>query len=214
MLAAGLEARGVKEELVEGRMGRGVVSGGACERFRGVGLVNAAVGNGDRRGDPRLAEGQRAGLVEDHRPHAGEPLHGVGTADEDPGRGAAADRHRHRQRRGQAERAGAGDHEDTDGREETEGEARLRPEHRPAGEGEEGDEEDRRHERRRDPVGELLDRRPLGVGIADEPGNPGHEGVVRVGDRLDDEDGRAVDRAAEDAVAGAASHRQRLARQQ
>ena len=207
MLAAGLEARRVKEELVEGRMGRGIASGSASERFRRVGLFDAPFGDGDRGGDPRLAEGQRAGLVEDDGPYPCQTLHRVSRADEDPGRGAAADRHRHRQRRGEAKRTRAGDHEHAHRREQTEGEARLRPEHRPAGEGKEGDEEDDRHKRRRDPIGELLDRRPLGMGIADEPGDPGHEGVVRVGDRLDDEDGRAVDRTAEDAVAGAAGHR-------
>ena len=37
---------------------------------------------------------------------------------------------------------------------------------------------------------------------------------MRVGDSFDDKDGRSVDRAAENAVAGAAGHRQRLARQQ
>ena len=84
----------------------------------------------------RLALGQRAGLVDDQRVDLLHALQRLGVLDQHAGLRAAADADHDRHRRGEAERAGAGDDQHRDGGDQRVGEARLRPEHRPGGEGE------------------------------------------------------------------------------
>ncbi len=85
---------------------------------------------------PRLALGQRAGLVDDERIDALHALQRRGILDQDAELGAAADADHDRHRRREAERAGAGDDENADRGDQREGEARLRSPDRPGGEGE------------------------------------------------------------------------------
>ena len=88
------------------------------------------------RDDLRLAFGQRAGLVDDERVDLLHALERLGILDQHAGLRAAADADHDRHRRGEAERAGAGDDQHAHGGDQRVGEARLRPEHRPGGEGE------------------------------------------------------------------------------
>ena len=90
----------------------------------------ARAGGTDDVGDPRLALGQRAGLVEHDRPDRAEPLERLGVAEQDAGLGALAGPDHDRGRRGQAEGAGAGDDQDGDRVEQRQVEGRRRAERR------------------------------------------------------------------------------------
>ena len=116
-------------------------------------------GAGDDRDDLRLAFGQRAGLVDDQRVDLFHALERFGVLDQHAGLRAAADADHDRHRRGEAQRAGAGDDQHAHRGDQAVGEARLRPEHRPGGKGDERDRDHRRHEPAGDLVGQPLDRR-------------------------------------------------------
>ena len=111
----------------------------------------------DRR-DGGLAFRQRAGLVDDQGIDPLHPFEGFGVLDEHAGLSTATDADHDRHGRGETEGAGAGDDEDADRGYQPEGEARLRPEHRPGKEGDRGDDDDQRHEPARHQIGQALDR--------------------------------------------------------
>ena len=106
-----------------------------------------------------LPFGQRAGLVDHQRIDLLHALERLGILDQHARLRAAADADHDRHRCGKPERAGAGDDQHADRGDQAIGEARLRPEHRPGGEGEQRDGDHRRHEPARDLIGEALDRR-------------------------------------------------------
>ena len=106
-----------------------------------------------------MAERDRAGLVEQDGAHRAEPLDRAAALDHDPGpRGAREARHE-RDRRGEDERARRRDDED---RERPDRVARGRP-------GDVGDEQRRGQEERGVAVGHADERRPLALGLLDEP---------------------------------------------
>ena len=112
------------------------------------------------RDDLGLAFGQRAGLVDHERVDRFHALQRLGVADQNARLRAAADADHDRHRRGKAERAGAGDDQHRDGGDQRVGEARLRPERRPGGEGQRP--RPRSPPARTSPrhlIGEALDRR-------------------------------------------------------
>ena len=101
---------------------------------------------GHDRHDFRLAFGQRAGLVDDQRVDLLHALQRLGILDQHAGLRAAADADHDRHRRRQAQRAGAGDDQHAHRRDQAVGEARLRPERRPGGKGNQRAPDHRRHE--------------------------------------------------------------------
>ena len=137
----------------------------ACGQPQHFVLVEAR--RGDDRRHRRLAFGQRAGLVDDQRVDLLHALQRLGILDQHADFGAAADADHDRHRRGEPERAGAGDDQHADGGDQAIGEARLRPEHRPGGEGDERNRDHSRHEPARDLVGEALDRRARALRLRD-----------------------------------------------
>ena len=128
-------------------------AGGQPEQLRFI-----PAGGGQDGDQPRLAFGERAGLVHDERVHLREDFERLGVLDEHAGGRAAAHADHDRHRRGQAERAGTGDDEDRDGVDERMGQARLRAEQRPDDRRKGRDGHDRGHEPRGDGVGQPLDR--------------------------------------------------------
>ena len=129
-------------------------AGGKAQHLR---VVEA--GQRDDRHHLRLAFGERAGLVHHQRVDLFHPLQRLGILDQHAGLGAAADADHDRHRRGETQRAGAGDDQHAHRRDQSVGEARLRPEHGPGGEGNERDRDHRRHEPAGHLVGQPLDRR-------------------------------------------------------
>ena len=129
--------------------------------------------------DLRPACSQGAGLVEGDDRYAMSHLERLATPEQDSclrsATGAGHDRGRSRQ----AHRARAGDDDDADEGGQRQGQARLRPECKPADERGHRDDKDGRDEGFADPVGEALDRRLGALGILDEGDNPGER---RVGD--------------------------------
>ena len=115
---------------------------------------------GDDRHQPRLAFGQRAGLVDDERVDLAQHLDRLGVPEQHAQRRALARRDHDRHRRRQPERARAGDDQHRDRVDQrvapAAARARRAPRRRTSATAI-GD--DRRHEPRRDRVGELLDRR-------------------------------------------------------
>ena len=103
MLAASLEARGEPQQV-------------ALVERRATGTTDA---------QPRLALGQRPGLVDDQRVDLLQDFERLGVPDQHAGERAASGADHDRHRRRQPERARAGDDEDRDGVDEGVGEARL-----------------------------------------------------------------------------------------
>ena len=91
------------------------------------------------------------------------------------------------------------------------GQPGLGAEERPDPERQRGDHHDGRHEVRRDPVGEALDRRAAPLRLAHELDDPGEEGVASDALGAHHEASGPVDRAAGDPVARLLLHRDRLA---
>ena len=120
-------------------------------------LVEA--GQGHDRDHFRFSFGEGAGLVDDQGVDLFHALQRLGILDQHAGVRAAADADHDRHRRGQPQRAGAGDDQHAHRRDQPVGEARLRPERRPGGEGKKRHRDHRRHEPAGDLVGESLDRR-------------------------------------------------------
>ena len=83
------------------------------------------------RDHPRLALGQRAGLVDDQRIDPLQDLERLGVLDQHAGGGAAAGADHDRHRRRQPQRARAGDDQHRDGVDQGVGQARLRAEASP-----------------------------------------------------------------------------------
>ena len=151
--------------------------------------------------DPRLALGERAGLVEHDRPDRAEPLERLGVAEQDAGLGALARADHDRGRRGEPERAGAGDDQDGDGVEQREVEGGRRADDEPDDERQRREPEHGRDEVAGDDVGQALDRRPRALGLGHEPDDPGEHGVRADPRRPEGQRPGRVERAADDQVA-------------
>ena len=144
--------------------------------------------------DGRDAHGERARLVEGHRVDAGQPLQGVGVADEDPEGGGPSAAHHHRHRRGQAHGTRAGHEQDGDRAQDRR--AEVRADEPPAQKGRGGHQQHDRHEHRADAVGESFERRLGAQGLVHHLLEPGQDRLGGHGTHLDDEYAVAVARAA------------------
>lgn len=160
-----------------------------------------------------LADGQRAGLIDDERVDLREGLERLGVPDQHAGLGAAAGRGHDRDGRREAERAGTGDDQHRDRRDQRIGQHRRRPPDRPGGERQGGDPYHRRHEPAGDGVGELLDWRPRALRRRDHLDDPGEHRVLAGALRLDSQAAGAVDRRAGHRIARDLLDRRRLAGQ-
>ena len=147
-------------------------------------------------GQRGLAAGDGAGLVEHNRPDVLQGLDRLAGTDQHAALGAEPRTHHDRRRRRQAQRTGAGDDEDRDGGENADHQRRQfgidpgqegstpeedRPqalaEEEPQREAAEADQDDRRDEARRQPVGEFLDRHFRALRLFDQTDDLRQEGV-------------------------------------
>ena len=219
---AGLDAetRAV-EQLIRLAQLEGAVGGVVDDRL-GQRVTRALLGAGEQRqrpvalvisrdpvGDPRGAAGDGAGLVEHDRGDPVGHLEGLSALEEDARPGAPAHADHDRRGRGQPQGAGAGDHQH-----------RHHPDHRrdelaadepPQAEGHQGDDDDRRDEDRRHPVGQPLDRRLRPLCLADQPDDLGQRRLIAHSGGADTDTAREVDRRAEDLDALGLLHRHGLA---
>ena len=160
----------------------------------------------------RLAERQRAGLVDGDDVGVTQGLERIAAAEQDTHLGGTAGSDHDRCRRGKAHGARAGNDENRDGVDERKGKRRLRPKNEPDDKGGECCQHHRRHE----PVGHLVHQSLNGqlVGLrllnhADDLRNQ------RIGTHLGSAEGEGtvpVDRAADDFGACHLGHRHRFAR--
>ena len=120
-------------------------------------------------GEAHAARGERAGLVEQDRVHAGGAVERLGPRDEDPPVCAPARADEDRHGRGEAECARAGDdeHRDRGGHRLLDRTAGEQPGHRRHAR----DHDDDGHEDRRDAVGEPLRTRLAELGLLDQGGD-------------------------------------------
>ena len=116
-------------------------------------------GGGHNRNDPRLALGERAGLVDDQGIDPLEDLERFGVLDQHARGGAAAGADHDRHRRGQPQRTRAGDDQDGDRVDQRMRHPRLGADESPGDKRDDGDQNDARHEVRRDLIGQALNRR-------------------------------------------------------
>ena len=122
-----------------------------------LGFIDAAGRTNGNHARPTF--GERAGLVDNDRVDFLHALEGFCILDQDAGLSATTDADHDRHRRGKPKRARTGDDENGDCRDETEGQARLRPPDRPRGECKYCGGYHGRHEYARDLVGKSLNRR-------------------------------------------------------
>ena len=176
------------DRLGQRMLGPALERGGEPQHLRLV-----VPGLGQHRDELGLADGQRAGLVDDQRVDRGEGLERLGVPDQHARLRAAAGRGHDRHRRREPERAGAGDDQHRDRRDQRVGERRRRPPDRPGDEGEHRDADHRRHEPAGDRVGELLDRRARALRRGHHLDDLREHGVLADAPRLDDEAAGAVD---------------------
>ena len=140
-------------------------------------VASSMPGAGDHRCHPRLALGQRPGLVDHQRVHLLEPLQGLGVLDQHARGRPLADADHDGHGRRQPERAGAGDDQDRHGRDQPIGEGGARPPDRPGDEGQDRDQDHRRDEPSGDHVRQPLDRRPAALGLGDHGHDARQHGV-------------------------------------
>jgi hypothetical protein len=161
--------------------------------------------------DLRPAAGQRAGLVDHQRVDLLQRLERLGAAKQDACLRATAERDRHRHRRGQAQRAGTGDDQRADGDDQRVGGPWLRPEDGPGQCRQQRHAHDRRHEPRRDAVGQRLHRRAAALRLRDRAHDLRQQRVVADAVGAQHQCRGAVDRARGQRSAGGLVDRQRLA---
>ena len=172
-------------------------------------LVDAAGGVGHDVGEPHLAVGEGAGLVEDHDIDGAREFEGIAPLEEDAELGAAAGSDQDRRRRRQTQRARTGDDQDRDRVAQGDGHLGLGEE--PAGEGRRADCENHGDEDAGDPVDELLHRGLGGLRFLDELRDAGEGGLFSDARGLDHHASFLVERGAEDPVSRPLVHRKRLA---
>ena len=155
------------------------------------------------------AGGQCSGLVEHDGVDALDGLQQLRVFDQDAQLCAATGADQDCGRGGQPERARAGDDQHRDSC----GECRRRrlPGEQPPGHRRRGDQQYRRHEDRRDPVGRPLDRGLAVLGVADQLGHPGQLGVGADLGGAHEQPAVGVQRSADDDVPGGHVDRHRLA---
>ncbi len=157
---------------------------------------------GDEVDERRLAQGQGPGLVDDQAVDVPQPLDRLGVPEQDAVERALTHGYGDRDRRRQAHRAGAGDDQHGDGVGKRIGEARIRPEIGPGGEGEHGDDDHRLDEIRGDHVSQALHRGARALRLRHHLHDAREQrfGADAVG--ADHQRALAVDRPAGDPVAG------------
>ena len=162
--------------------------------------------------DRHLAGRHGPGLVEHDGVHPAGGLQDFRTAYQDAELRSPTGTHEQCGRGRQAQRARAGD--DQDGDRDRHRPTDRRPGEEPAGEGEYGGPEHRRHEDRRYPVGQPLYRCLAGLRRHDQPADPGQLGVRPDPGGPDDQAPADVHGRAGDRVPGAYLHRCALPGQQ
>ena len=164
-------------------------------------------------GDHRTPRGHRAGLVEDDGGDLAGPLQGLTAFDQDSERGRTATGDHHGRRNGQPHGAGARDDQHGDRRRKAAHQWR-RPGQRPPGdEGHHGQRDHDGDEHGADPVGQRLNRRAGRLRVPHQPDDARQHAGLAKRRRAVSQGTGAVDRAADDAVAGTLGHRHRLAGQ-
>ena len=158
----------------------------------------------------RLAPGQRAGLVEDDGADLVETLERLGVPEQDAVLRSLARADHDRCRRRKAERTRTRHDEHGDRVDEREVERRGRAERKPGDERQAGDGEHTGDEVAGHDVGEALDGSLRALGVLDEPHDLGKDGVAPDAGCLERERARAVERPADDLVAGFLSTTGRL----
>ena len=155
-------------------------------------LVRGEPRSRDDFAERRPASSERPGLVEDDRIYSSGKLERLAAADQNSRFGTVAGPDHDRRRSRQAHGARAGDDDDGDECHEGVRQARLRTGDKPQNEGGRADDEHDRHEDRRDPISQPLDRRlgPLCPadqiddlrqgGISPDPRRPEQEGPMAV----------------------------------
>ena len=186
----------------DGQGGHGA-SGGEGEQSVGIAVQRLDVGNVGTFG------GKGAGLVEKNRGQAGGGLQRLGVADEDAVAGRDPQRHRDHRRSGKPERAGAGYHQHRHRRQNRGG--GIAGDQPPAGQGQRRRRRDEAGEPAGYAVGEALDARLGGLGMADEGDHPPQHRLRPHRGGADDEHAVESEGAAGDGVAGAARSRHGLA---
>ena len=150
----------------------------------------------------RVAFGERACLVDDYRVDFLEDLECFGVLDQDAILCALAgtDHDGHRGRETQCTRTG--DDEYGDGVHDRVGHCGLWTEPGPQQESDDGDNDDRWHEPCSDEIGEPLNRRPAALRFGDHVDDLRQHRIFAHAGRDHDETARAIDRTADDGVAG------------
>ena len=205
--AAGLDG------LADDRVGQGMLGEPLGRGDQGEDLVvgQSALGSDDV-GDPRLALGEGAGLVEDDGPDRPQPLEGFGVPEQDAGLGALPGPDHDRGRRRETECAWAGDDQDRDRVEQGEIEGRGRAEQEPDDERRGRQPQDRGHEVSGDEIGQALDGRSGALGLRHQADDPGEHGAGADPGGPKGEGARGVQGAADDQILGVLGDGQALAR--
>ncbi len=125
-----------------------------------------------QRGHLRAPFGERAGLIEQHQIHFGQQIQCTAATKQDPEIAPAPRCHQDGCRRGQTHGAGTGDEQHAHGRGEGVAERRIRSDQQPDHKGECRKCQHNGHEHPGDTVGELLDRRFVGLRLGDHSDNP------------------------------------------
>ena len=130
-------------------------------------LPGGGLGGADAH-DPGLADGEGTGLVHHHRVHRGELLQVGAVLDEGPATGGAGDGRQNRQGSARGHPAGPGHDDDRD-----------RGAHVPGDQaGDQGGRQGQVDDAGRQPVGQALDRRARGLGVAHRGHDPPVGGVL------------------------------------
>ena len=168
-------------------------AGGKTEQRRRVQTLTRLDGH-----EPRLAFGERPGLVDDDRRDLLQQLQRFGIADQHARFRAPARADHDRHRRREAERTRTRDDEHRHGVHQRVGEPRLGARPRPHHEGHDGHGNHDRYEPAGHGIGEALNRRPRSLGVAHHPDDLRQERVAPDAPRLHHDRAGAVDGASGD----------------
>ncbi len=182
----------------------------ACRKREQLGLCNIC--RGLERHDLGLTFGECSGLVDDQRVYLFKSLERFGILDQDTRLGASSRSHHDRHRRGQTECAGTGDDQHRHGCHQRVGHGRRRAYERPDDKGDNGNDDNGRHEVASDYIGDPLDGRAGALRLGYHLDDLGKHGLGADPIGPHDETARAIERSADNLVALAFLDRDRLAR--